>query len=346
MAFSQARSPRIASQNVLTHLPAAHPSYWGEGFAQQRKFGDIDELAAYWSNEDVTLTQLSRQPLSCEAFVWGCDTVRISFSRANCAIKAIGSKKPGFMVFVFLPQGCRHPVVSHGRSLTADYTYGFDPNRGVDMVFPGHTTHCVVYIRQDVFEACAQAMDRDDLNAKFFAPNYFYLPSALPSLHTYLNQVYTLLAQRSPLLQQPTFHRLLLQDFLPMLVAALPLQLAPSTLRAPALRRSPLVKQAEDYMVAHLDQPLTLADLCQALGTSSRALSYGFQDIFGMSPMAYLKTLRLMGVHRALKTAHPDRNTVTNIAGQFGFWSMNHFALDYKQMFGESPQETLKREGR
>jgi AraC family ethanolamine operon transcriptional activator len=96
-------------------------------------------------------------------------------------------------------------------------------------------------------------------------------------------------------------------------------------------------------MQAHLDHPLTLADLCQALGTSGRALSYGFQDIFGMSPMAYLKTLRLMGVHRALKEANPDSKTIVNIASQFGFWSMGHFSRDYKQMFGELPQATLKR---
>ena len=64
--------------------------------------------------------------------------------------------------------------------------------------------------------------------------------------------------------------------------------------------------------------------------------------MFGMSPMAYLKTLRLQTVHRALKTADPTNTNIIAIANQFGFWSMGHFSRDYKQMFDELPSATLK----
>jgi AraC family ethanolamine operon transcriptional activator len=211
------------------------------------------------------------------------------------------------------------------------------------MVFPEHTTHCAISIRQDVFEACTEAMDRPDLNTKFFAPNYLYVPETLPRLRAYLNQLHRMLSQRSPLLQRPNFQQLILQDFLPLLVTTLPLQQDPLKTTVKSFQRSLLVKQAEDYMQSHLNQPLTLTDLCNALGTSSRALSYGFQEMFGMSPMAYLKTLRLQGVYRVLKAADPSNKTIVNIAHQFGFWSLGHFTRDYKQMFGELPSETFKR---
>jgi AraC family ethanolamine operon transcriptional activator len=90
-------------------------------------------------------------------------------------------------------------------------------------------------------------------------------------------------------------------------------------------------------------KPLTLTDLCQALGTSSRALCYGFQEIFGTTPIAYLKLLRLQGANRALKATESNPETVTEIATQFGFYHLGYFARDYKQMFGELPSETLKR---
>ncbi len=96
-------------------------------------------------------------------------------------------------------------------------------------------------------------------------------------------------------------------------------------------------------MRAHLHQPLTLTDLSDALGTSSRTLSYGFQEIFGMSPIAYLKTLRLHSVYRTLKAADTSSQTIESIANQFGFWSLGHFSRDYKQMFGELPSETYRR---
>lgn len=103
------------------------------------------------------------------------------------------------------------------------------------------------------------------------------------------------------------------------------------------------MKQAEDYMLAHLDQPLTLTQLCQALYVSKRSLFYGFEDMFGVSPMAYLKIQRLQTVRRSLKVATPETASVANIARQFGFWSPGHFSRDYKTMFGELPSETLRR---
>lgn len=306
------------------------------------QFHDIDELAAYLpEGKGLKITQLGLQPFRCDSMTLNFETMRFSFNRLNCAVSVVGDKIPGFLCFVCLPHVLERPITSHGLSLTKDFLFGFDPNRGVNMVFPAKTTHCAISVRQDVFAACAEAMDRPDLNAKFFAPNYLYVPETLPPLWAYLDQLYQVLQQNSPLLKQPHFQQLILQDFLPLLVAALPVQQDQLKIQIKSLHRSLLVKQAEDYMQSHLDRPLTLSDLCNALNTSSRSLSYGFQEIFGMSPICYLKILRLQGVYRVLKAADPNNQTIANIASQFGFWSLGHFARDYKQMFGELPSDTL-----
>ncbi|WP_432808952.1 helix-turn-helix domain-containing protein [Pantanalinema sp. GBBB05] len=313
-----------------------------QGSVMYRRFSDIDELAAFIP-EDVRLTQLVCQPFACTSMALNFAIIRFNFNHVNCRLYAVGDKCPGFLTFTCLMHGQGEPVVSNHLCITEDYLWGFDPNRGADMVFPGHSTHCAVHIREDVFVACAQAMDRLDLNVKFLAPNHVYIPETLPSLRGYLHQLYELLQQQSPLLDNPDFQQLILRDFLPLLITALPVQREPLKVSVKAFRRSRLVKQANDYMQAHLDQPLTLTDLCQALGTSNRALCYGFQEIFGMSPMSYLKTLRLQSVYRALKTADSSNTTVTEIASQFGFYHLSYFARDYKQMFGELPSQTLKR---
>lgn len=307
-----------------------------------RDFNDIDEFATFLP-EDVRLTQLTCKPFHCRSMALHFETIRFHFNHVNSKVYAIGAKHSGFFIFTCLLVPPKQSVIESNILVTENHLFGFDPNREANLVFPGDAVHCAFYIREDIFAACAQAMDRPDLNAKFFAANCVYIPETLPPLRDYLNQLYELLYQRSPLLQQSDFEQIILRDFLPLLMTTLPVQQEQLKTQVKGFRRSRLVKAANDYMQSHIDEPVTLTDLCQSLGTSSRALCYGFQEIFGISPMSYLKILRLQGAYRALKSADSENNTVAEIAAQFGFWSLGYFAHDYKQMFGELPSETIKR---
>jgi AraC family transcriptional regulator, ethanolamine operon transcriptional activator len=309
----------------------------------QRQFTDVDELASSLREGNVKITQLSLQPFQSHRTALCFEQLQIGFTRTSCSLQVVGDRTPGLLTFVCLPHGTTRPVVSHGSSITDDYLYGFDLNRSVNQVFPEQTTHCSIALRPDVFNTCAEIMDRPDLNARYFAPNYVYVPETVAPFRDYLKELHRLFQQQSPLLLQPNFQQIILQDLLPLLITTLPVQQDPLKPRIRSFQRDRLVKRATDYMQAHLDQPLTLTDLCQALSTSSRSLSYGFQDIFGLSPMTYLKILRLQGVYRALKTAEPAEQTIANIAHQFGFWSLGHFSRDYRQMFGQLPSETCRR---
>jgi AraC family transcriptional regulator, ethanolamine operon transcriptional activator len=316
------------------------PKSCSSGIIAYRSFADIDELAAFLP-EEIRLIQLSDQPFSCDSVALAFKTIQFSFNHVNGRLHAIGEKYSGFLTFTFLLRGQGQPVISNHRPLTDDYIWGFNANREADLVFPGNSTHCAIHIQKNVFEACTQAMDRPDLNAKFLEANYVYVPETLSFLKAYLNQLYELLSQKAPVLRKPGFQQLILQDFLPLLITALPVQQKQTPVKA--FRRAQLVKQASDYMQSHMDQVLTLTDLCHSLGASSRALCYGFQEMFGMSPMAYLKLLRLQGVYRTLKATESSHRTVTEVATQFGFYHLGYFARDYKQVFGELPSETLKR---
>lgn len=305
------------------------------------RFQDIDDLAVFLP-EDVCLTPLEYGPFSCESASLNLGPVHFNFNHVNRKLQAVGQKQRGFLSFSMILQSVGQHGIESNQLITEDYLFGFDVNREADLIFPGGCTYCAVYIQPDTFETCAQTMDRLELDKKFLDCNHVYMPESFPSLRTYLKQICKLLAQESPLLHQPNFQQLIVQDFLPLFIASLP---ARQEYRTPAkfFRRSKLVKQADDYMRSHIDQALTLTDLCEALGTSTRALCYGFQEMFGTSPMSYLKILRLQGSHRVLKAADPDGKTVTEVATQFGFYHLGYFARDYKQMFGELPSETLNR---
>ncbi|QFU15376.1 helix-turn-helix domain-containing protein [Microvirga thermotolerans] len=103
------------------------------------------------------------------------------------------------------------------------------------------------------------------------------------------------------------------------------------------------VRRAEAFIEAHYAEPLSLADIAAHAGVSARSLQNGFQSFRGMTPMAFLRSIRLQQAHRRLRLADPSRETVTEIALACGFGHMGEFGALYRRSFGETPGQTLKR---
>ena len=65
-------------------------------------------------------------------------------------------------------------------------------------------------------------------------------------------------------------------------------------------------------------------------------------ETYGISPVRYLKLRRLHQVRRALRRADGESNTVQSVAQSTGIWHLGRFAVEYRELFGESPLETLR----
>jgi AraC family transcriptional regulator, ethanolamine operon transcriptional activator len=115
----------------------------------------------------------------------------------------------------------------------------------------------------------------------------------------------------------------------------------PPTGRSVPVRRQVLARRAEEFIRGRIDAPITLSDVCDWVGASERSLHLGFLERFGMSPMAYLKALRLNRVRRQLRDATPG-TSVTDVAMRSGFLHLGRFATDYGRFFGEWPSATLR----
>ena len=107
-----------------------------------------------------------------------------------------------------------------------------------------------------------------------------------------------------------------------------------------AATRQRVVREARRFMAAHAEEPINVPDLCEAIHVSRRTLQYSFQDVLQMSPVTYLRALRLNGVRRDLRRGGDE--PVADRAARWGFWHLSRFAADYKHMFGELPSETLR----
>ena len=102
------------------------------------------------------------------------------------------------------------------------------------------------------------------------------------------------------------------------------------------------VKRAIDFIEAHVELPLTLADIAWASGVPGRTLLEHFKLHCGVSPMRYLRNTRLARVRDELTRTDPSRS-VTEIATEWGFSHLGRFAVEYRAHFGESPSETRGR---
>jgi AraC-like DNA-binding protein len=103
------------------------------------------------------------------------------------------------------------------------------------------------------------------------------------------------------------------------------------------------VHRAIDAMHAHPDHPFTPADLAQIASCSLRSLQEGFRRYVGLTPMQYLRQIRLEHAHHDLAHADPTHHSVTDIAYHWGFHHPGRFATTYRTTYGQSPSHTLQR---
>jgi AraC family transcriptional regulator, ethanolamine operon transcriptional activator len=108
-------------------------------------------------------------------------------------------------------------------------------------------------------------------------------------------------------------------------------------------RRRIAVERAREYIELQLTEPLPLSELCRHAHVQARSLEYGFREITGLSPITYIKSLRLNAVRKTLLNARTPERSISEVALDYGFWHLSQFAVDYRKFFGETPTATRRR---
>jgi AraC-like DNA-binding protein len=101
------------------------------------------------------------------------------------------------------------------------------------------------------------------------------------------------------------------------------------------------IMKAVDFMRANLHQPLTLSEVAGATGISVRSLQYGFRRFRNITPLAYLREIRLEAAQAELSSPL-NMLSIRDVALKWGFTHMGHFAARYRAAYGEMPSETAR----
>jgi AraC family transcriptional regulator len=106
-------------------------------------------------------------------------------------------------------------------------------------------------------------------------------------------------------------------------------------LRSPAGRLAPArARRVEDYMRAHLDRQLSLAELADCAGYSPSHFTWLFRTTFGTTPHRYLQHLRIEQARALLRTS---RHSILDAALACGFQTQQHFSRVFREVTGTSP---------
>jgi AraC-like DNA-binding protein len=103
------------------------------------------------------------------------------------------------------------------------------------------------------------------------------------------------------------------------------------------------IRAAVEIMEAEPHLPLRVSSLAERSRVSARALQQGFQRHLGISPMSYLRQVRLRRAHQELLDSDPSSDSVESIALRWGFSNPGRFAAAHAARFGENPAQTLRR---
>lgn len=108
-------------------------------------------------------------------------------------------------------------------------------------------------------------------------------------------------------------------------------------------RYQDIVDRFDELARAHFGKLNHVSDVCVAMGVTQRTLVRAIRAVHGTTPSYRLRTLRLIGARDALMSVKARTETVTDVAMRLGFVQLGRFAADYRDVFGESPSDTLRR---
>lgn len=94
------------------------------------------------------------------------------------------------------------------------------------------------------------------------------------------------------------------------------------------------VTQAMRYATEHLSGRIKLADLATVANLSVRSLRERFAEEVGVAPMEYVRALRLRQAEVLLRRTDLS---VSDVAGQCGFYDQTHFSRLFRHRTGTTP---------
>ncbi len=300
---------------------------------------DADEQAACLTDWGQCYEQMSRGRFDGHFESYSFDGIELFSEETNQVVQQYGKPQPGTMTMAALLDSSDDGRFC-GAPVSRDHYLFLRGGREFHFRTPQRVALAAVTVDLNRFGAyCQRVGELPPPGA--CVDNGLIRPRAPDELGSVLTSLMQSLRHSPDMLRHATLRRCLAEGLHSTLLGVCnPTEASGKDLTAST--RQYVVNKARDYMREHVDEPITVSDLCAHIRVSRRTLQYSFQDVLGTNPARYLRNMRLNGARREIRRQTDERTPVADIAARWGFWHPSRFAAEYKSLFGELPSATLK----
>ena len=306
------------------------------------RFHDFEALAEAIEGWDLEWQQLDRGRL--EANLQQIQTTsalltRVAFSRQ---FYQRGATPPGFLTFGFLRNGTGE-INWCGQGGGSNDLLAFRSGGEYESMSPPGFGANTVSVSENLLDRVARSLDLPEVRRSLSGSNQLLTctPETLSELRERLRMVFSTAAANPTVLSKAGYRRQLEAEIPILLLKALNSN-DETAGNLSTSGRDGIARRALAAIAERPDEPLTVQELCTAIGVSQRTLQYAFREQLDVTPKQYLQSVRLNGVRRHLRRSDPTIK-IADVANHWGFWHLGQFAADYRRHFGELPSETLSR---
>lgn len=315
------------------------PSLGSASIVRSASSRDADEQAALLQGWNQTYSQMSAGTFSGALCEVRFDDIHLFIESTSRTLLQSGGLAEGILAFG-VPLRMAGAAIFCGAVNRGDTVHAFSGREGFEFYSPGGLSMGGFVVSR---ESLLAAMADEDWERLYPSIEHPHLRKArderISAMREFITGSLDLLTSAPRLLSMRASRTALKASVLSNLAELLIDDSGVQEPQIPWSRRWKVVTAARELVLSRPESPIGVTEICRAIGVSRRTLQYCFQDVMGISPAAFLRSVRLNGARRTLKTAA----SVTEAAAYWGFWHFGHFAGDYRKMFGELPSETFRR---
>ncbi|MHC4849784.1 MAG: helix-turn-helix transcriptional regulator [Planctomycetota bacterium] len=305
---------------------------------RHRTFDESEDMACYVQGWDIDLMQVDAGRFNAEHVVAGDGPVLLQGGSMGRALIQRGAcpPRPTFC----MPAQPDQSWVFRGRARSA---------AEMTLVHPGEE----LSVRSDAgFQICSVSVDEEhlrnvargiglDRTADAAMRNHWTRPhdDAMTAARRAWQRLSAGPDRNASSVLVAEWKRQLEVDLIRILLRALATAAGPAEFEA-ARAMDRVIRGIESALDQRPRHAFTVRELADHVGTSERTLRRAVKAWFGEPITKIVRTRRLYGARRDLRTG---RANVTGVALSWGFDHLGRFAGEYRALFGETPSQTLAR---
>jgi AraC family transcriptional regulator, ethanolamine operon transcriptional activator len=296
---------------------------------------EMDEQSVFWGLEAEQLG-----PGKYSGRILGVHSGNLQLARS---LRSLGTLLRGYVpkgtVVLSVPVNAPRSIFYRGRLLADSSVIALHHGEEVDFRSAGSLDMLTIAVAEDCLQQHAVALWGEPLNARRCQErSQLPEPAARGRLAGRLSKILETACANATRLtdsgNEKVFEAAVLDAFL--------CEIADSRKPEQVPTRHRLARRAADFLHAHCHEPLSIAEICAAVGGNRRTLHLGFQELFGVTPIAYLTALRLNRARADLQRPESRDLTITQVAMKWGFFHLGRFSGKFRAHFGVSPSALLR----